>query len=86
MCRLCQRPTSVQQAHMRQLAHTVGMNTCGFMASHTAETLGKWGGGTGYGSQEGMWLLWLYLWDCGLTGRQRRPQQTQEDGQPHCRH
>lgn len=40
MCRLCQRPTSVQQAHMRQLAHTVGMNTCGFMASHTAETLG----------------------------------------------
>lgn len=45
MCRLCQRPTSVQQAHMRQLAHTVGMNTCGFMASHTAETLGKWGGG-----------------------------------------
>lgn len=23
------------------------MNTCGFMASHTAETLGKWGGGHG---------------------------------------
>lgn len=79
-------------AHMCQLAHTVIMNpgmnesvdSCPVLTYRlTPETLGEWGWGIPV--RKACDFHGFDLWDCGLTGRQRRLQQIQEDGQAHSR-
>lgn len=69
MCHLCQCPTGMQRAHMRQLTHAVSTN-CGqehlWIHGLTYGLTPECVCGAGYGNHEGMWLLRLYLWDSGL--------------------